>query len=171
MGCPLGQGPTSTVRQPVNARTGARWPSRRDRFADARQYHGPAERIRPVRVPSACDMAVDSFRPTSGNRRRRRDRRSGLPHFRNTQRYPAIYTVLAQRHDGARWIASASAPSALQAWPDHLTAPTLPMVCRASVECAYAPPARISAATQIASMISAGVAPLRRASLVCPVMQ
>src|ERR1019366_9248040 len=48
---------------------------------------------------------------------------------------------------------------------------TSPMACRANVEWAYAPPARISEATQIASMISSGLAPLRRASLVCPVMQ
>jgi hypothetical protein len=46
-----------------------------------------------------------------------------------------------------------------------------PMACKASVEWAYAPPARISAATQIASMISSGLASLRRASLVCPLMQ
>ena len=34
-----------------------------------------------------------------------------------------------------------------------------------------APPARISAATQIASMICSGLAPLRRARRVCPLMQ
>ena len=39
------------------------------------------------------------------------------------------------------------------------------------IECAYAPPARISAATQIASMISSSLAPLRWASFVWPSMQ
>ena len=42
---------------------------------------------------------------------------------------------------------------------------------QASVACAQAAPARISAATQTASMISSGVAPCRRAALVCPLMQ
>src|ERR1035437_9394446 len=45
------------------------------------------------------------------------------------------------------------------------------MASRARVEWAKAPPARISAATQIASMISSGVLPLRMASLVWPLMQ
>src|ERR1035437_5153068 len=45
------------------------------------------------------------------------------------------------------------------------------MASRARVEWAKAPPARISAATQIASMISLGVLPLRMASLVWPLMQ
>jgi hypothetical protein len=36
------------------------------------------------------------------------------------------------------------------------------------VEWAYTPPARISAATQTASMICSSVAPFRRASRVCP---
>ena len=44
--------------------------------------------------------------------------------------------------------------------------------CRATVECAKAPPARISAATQMASMISSiARARRRRASLVWPLMQ
>ena len=38
----------------------------------------------------------------------------------------------------------------------------------ARVECAKAPPARISAATQIDSMICSGLAPARLASFVCP---
>ncbi len=41
----------------------------------------------------------------------------------------------------------------------------------ASTECANAAPARISAATQIASISSCGVAPWRKAALVCPWMQ
>ena len=45
------------------------------------------------------------------------------------------------------------------------------MASRARVEWAKAPPARISAATQIASMISSGMLPLRIASLVWPLMQ
>jgi hypothetical protein len=45
-----------------------------------------------------------------------------------------------------------------------------PIARRARVTCASAPPARISAATQIASMIS-GLAPLRRARRVCPLLQ
>jgi hypothetical protein len=42
------------------------------------------------------------------------------------------------------------------------------IACRARVACA---PARISAATQIASMISSGLAPLRRARRVYPLLQ
>jgi di/tricarboxylate transporter len=42
---------------------------------------------------------------------------------------------------------------------------------KASAECAYEPPARISAATQMASMICSGVAPLESAARVCPRMQ
>lgn len=41
----------------------------------------------------------------------------------------------------------------------------------AMAACAYAPPARISAATQIASMICSALAPFACASLVCPRMQ
>src|SRR5688572_8928216 len=50
-------------------------------------------------------------------------------------------------------------------------APSDSSVSSASVAWANAPPARISAATQIASMISAGVAPSRVAALVWPWMQ
>src|SRR5688572_11408509 len=50
-------------------------------------------------------------------------------------------------------------------------APSDSSVSRASAAWANAPPARISAATQIASMISAGVAPSRVAALVWPWMQ
>ena len=46
-----------------------------------------------------------------------------------------------------------------------------PIARRARVTCASALPARISAATQIASMISSGLAPLRRARRVCPLLQ
>src|SRR5690606_10635385 len=46
-----------------------------------------------------------------------------------------------------------------------------PISSSASAEWAYAPPARISAATQIASISSSWVAPWRNAALVCPLIQ
>src|SRR5699024_8513187 len=46
-----------------------------------------------------------------------------------------------------------------------------PSTSRARAEWANAPPARISAATQMASMICSSVAPAREASRVCPLMQ
>jgi hypothetical protein len=48
--------------------------------------------------------------------------------------------------------------------PPHRSASSVASASIATTECAYAPPARISAATQIASMISCSLAPRRCAS-------
>lgn len=63
------------------------------------------------------------------------------------------------------------APGPYGAVPGAAAGAAASSVSSAITECANEPPARISAATQMASMISSGVAPARTAALVWPWMQ